>query len=232
MVTRIVAFDVDGVLIDSYSCIPRIYREIGREFFFLDDLYLEYFVDAMIIAEDINDGLKNYPQTKWWPYLLKALQLRYPKNLLSKMLDAYWKKRNEYSRLIDGVSSLLDLLKQKNWICAIVCGNDGIPGLKLKRIQQQKIDRFFTHIFIEREDVASKRSGIRKLLEKYKSQPERVYFIDDKPEPLKSVEDLGINLVQISFDGPLKLGWRSDGPKNVRVLKNLDELKEFLSKIP
>lgn len=221
---RIVVFDVDGVLIDSYSCLPSIYADIGKKFFSLTGEAMTLFTTAMIIGEDFNDYHQRYPPSTWWPSYFQTLHLETDRETIRTISDYYWHERMKRSLIIKDVPSVLEELLHRGYIIAIACGTDGIPGLKQKRIQHHGLDQYFSDILIAAENCNTKLDCLRLLLQKYGISPNQLTFVDDKPRFLKEARSIGIKTCQVLFEGPLKLSWIAEPSCHQVILHSLKEI--------
>ncbi len=229
---KMIVFDVDGVLIDSYNCLPSIYESIGRKYFFLNGKPLKSFVDAMLIAEDFNDFYRRYPPSSWWPSYFRGLGLEDRLENINVISHYYWKERMRRSVLVSGVRSTLSELIRRGYVLAVVCGTDGIPGMKQQRIQQQGLDRYFSEILIEKENILTKTDGIKQLLEKHGILPKQLLFLDDKIQFLKdAVQELRINGCLVRFTGPLRLAWQGQLTSELKEISNLTEILTLIGNL-
>ena len=65
-INKMFVFDFDGTLVDSYSCLPDVYKVIAS-FINLPSDRINDFVQRMIEKEDEQDALRNFNRDEWWP---------------------------------------------------------------------------------------------------------------------------------------------------------------------
>lgn len=214
-------FDFDGVLVDSYSCLPSIYEKLAKYF----GIKSKKFVKEGIALEDKYDAMGIYDRQKWWQTFFK----KYGVMDISNALQIFWEERIKRSKLMENCIEILEWLEKKH-ILAIVAGNDGIKSMKRKRIEKSGLSPFFNDILIVGEDVNSKVDGILYLMKKYKLEERDIVFIDDKPSPINEVKNKLRNVIamRIKYTGILKLAWKKKCNADFKI-KKLEELKNYFS---
>ena len=85
---RVFAFDFDGVLVDSYSCLPSVYSDIAG-YIGLENS-TEKFVKRALKYEDEQDVMGNYNRKSWWPMLYEEFQVNVAQEKLDELLQIYW----------------------------------------------------------------------------------------------------------------------------------------------
>lgn len=118
------AFDFDGTLVDSYSCLPAIYRSIAKQIGLPREM-IGRFVKKAIEYEDMHDYLGNYDRKTWWPDLFAEFDIKHEEEFLDKLLKKFWEMRAEKSTVIEGCTEVLEVLKNKGFVLVIIAGNDG-----------------------------------------------------------------------------------------------------------
>jgi len=213
---KLVAFDFDGTLVDSYSCLPGIYREIAV---ILKIEEAERFVSLAIEMEDLNDFIENYDRRSWWPFLFSNFNVSPD----MEILDLFTEERIRRTVRREGAVEVL--MKLRDRILVLLTGSDGIPSAKRKRIVRSGLLPYFDDVIIVGEDVRTRREAIERLSEKYSVKPGEIAVVDDKAGPLREVEGLGVMAIRIRFRGPLTLAWRDVFPVEI---EELDDLLEIL----
>lgn len=218
---KLVVFDIDGVLVDSYSGIPVFYEKILPDMFGIDEeyarflLYMEYIYDqAGMLREE------------WWPKYLEI-----DEQILSYLLAKYWEVRIETSKLEPGAGNVLKNLKNKGWIIGSVSYRDDIYGLKLWRIKDLGLYDFFEDIIVVGEDISSRIEGIKILTRKY--NPKTIVYVDDKIQNLYRILGKLENIVLVWY----KYSWinglleKHINSSKIYMVYNMYELEKLLDGI-
>ena len=162
--TKLVIFDYDGVLIDTFPLTCEIY-----------DKYLDKFnIDKSLSPDDY----RNLFESDWRRNLAK-LGIRSEEDI-QKCVVIYKKMLSEdlsKVRLFPGIKDALLKLKQNNYKIAIVSNN-------VNAVMKPQLDRFnITHFFDEIVDASYSLkpdpAGIFKLLTQYNLKPEEAVLIGD-----------------------------------------------------
>lgn len=202
---KVFAFDFDGTLIDSYSCIPEIWIKIGKRLGICDDKLFAFLCEALK-EEDQADSKEVFDRSQVALKALKKLGIVTKGNI--KFINGiYWSLRIKNSRPTPCAHALLNYLKRK-YVLISISGNDGIRSFKKLRIRASGMYDYFSDIFVAGEDVPSKVEGLEFILRKYDVKKNEVLFIDDKPRPINQATERGFLTVKVEFKGPLKLGWK------------------------
>jgi len=97
---KVFVSDFDGVLVDSYSCLPSVYNHIAQ-YVGLEN-FAEKFVVRALRYEDEQDVVENYNRKSWWPMLFREFQVSVGQEKLDELVQIYWKERSERSKVIAG----------------------------------------------------------------------------------------------------------------------------------
>lgn len=199
-------FDFDGVLVDSYSCMPKIYEIIGTELGINADI--NEFITRAVQLEDLYDGRAIYNRLVWWPDFFNNFDM--PNVDLESCVSRFWELRIALSEIRTGVTSLLNLLKSHKMTMAIVCGNDGQLGMKNHRIQRSGLADMFDDVIIIGEAIESRIQAINRLNEKHMISTKDMVIVEDKPAPIKEYQTLfpEIKTIQVDISCPLSVAWR------------------------
>jgi len=225
---KVVLTDFDGVLVDSYSCLPEIYREIGK-MAGVPLSRLEQFVERAIEYEDIEDARKNYDHRKWWPRLFREFAIDVNENIINNLADLFWRMRKKRSTIIRGAKEFLEFITRQGIKVIVLAGNDGKRGLKKLRVESSPLAKFFEEIIIVGDDVEDRPSAVIDISRRYGVAFGEILFIDDKPDPINEIHDAcpNISTVKVNYRGILKRSWQG----NCRADINVDNLKELLALI-
>ena len=222
---RAFIFDFDGVLVDSYSCLPLLYNYIAQ-YIKLENISKE-FIERALKYEDEQDAEGNYNRKCWWPTLFKEFQVDMDENKLDELLQIFHKERIEQTKIIKGAIDILNWLINKEATLTIVAGGDGQPSMKKERINKSGLIKFFKDIFIVGEDVKDRKEGIRLTMEKYNISESQAVFIDDKPTPINEIcrNFKDMTTVKVEFGGILKLAWKKERCMPTYTIKTIDEIR-------
>ncbi len=219
------AFDFDGTLVDSYSCLPSVYGFIAEKLNLKGDKVKE-FVKKAIAYEDLFDYIGNYDRKSWWNKLLAEFKV-YPENI-DDLIRLYWIKRAEESVVFDGSREVLETLRDMGFVIILLCASDGMRSVKRMRVEMSGLIKYFDEILIVGENVRDRFEAVEFICEKYGVEPDEVVVVDDKPNVINEVKKLGVKTVKVDFEGILKLAWSGECNPDFRV-KRIDELKDVIS---
>ncbi|RLE85938.1 MAG: hypothetical protein DRJ41_00195 [Thermoprotei archaeon] len=205
---RLCAFDFDGTLVDSYSCLPDIWIKIGQRLGVSTSNALLFLREALR-GEDEADKKEIFDRSHVALNALKRIGVRYDKDIRF-VNGLYWSLRVKSSRVQPCAHELLRYLKEKEIAVACVSGSDGVNSFKKLRIRLSGLERYFDEIIVAGEDVKSKVEGLESLARRYKLRPSEILLIDDKPKPISEAIKAGFKTVKVDFKGPLRLGWESE----------------------
>jgi len=224
---KMLIFDFDGTLVDSYTCLPDVYTFIAHYIGLQGDI-VSKFVNEMTKSEDQQDALRNYDRHRWWPIVFKQFNIHISEEKLIQLIKIYREQRTNRSQIIDKSEEMLKLLESQH-ILAICCGGDGKYGNKKERIQRSGLGRFFGEILIVGEDVENLTQAVKLLIGKYNINRDEVIIFDDKPFPInemsKNMKD--ITTVKIEFEGILKSAWAEKCTPTYRI-RTINEVKKII----
>lgn len=227
---RLYITDVDGVLVDSYSCLHDAYVEVAKKIG-LEESTIGKFVSLAMRMEDLTDASGNYDKSSWWPSLFSQFGISVEENVLVGLILYFWRYRSKNSEVLPYVYDLLRFLRKRGLTLIILAGNDGRKGLKQKRIEDMGLEKYFDEILIVGDNVANRKVAIKYLLRKYGVGYGNIIFVDDKPAPIKEVAEFkGILTIRVMFKGPLNLAWEGECDPTYEV-GDTKELYFLLKKI-
>ncbi len=223
MAKKLVAFDFDGVLVDSYSELPEIYREIHQMEPLLKDIPL--FEELMLAIEDIMDYLGI-----WDPYVAFHNIIGLPEEKARKLAFFYWDNRVKRTKIDEEARDVILELQRKNIETVILSGTDVSPGMKLKRIEESGLDVYFDNIYIHgKKGLGDLRHTLELIIEEYIDY--EIFYVDDKTtniNKLVDISDVKLVLKKINVPFPLKLSWREPLRKPVPIIENLSQLQKIV----
>lgn len=227
---RLVAIDFDGVIVDSYYCLPEVYKYIGKKLGLKGEV-LKRFVREAIRREDIEDARVNYDHAAWWPQLMEEFGIRIGEDQLMRLNLEFWELRSKMSKIIEGAEEFLRGVKERGIKIVVLAGNDGVRGLKRKRVERSKLSRYFDDIIIVGDDVENRVEAINFIAKKYGVKYEEIMLIDDKPRPINEVNEakMGVITVKVSYQGILKKAWEGPCSPTITVDRVLDIVHKILA---
>ncbi|MEM2744564.1 MAG: HAD hydrolase-like protein, partial [Nitrososphaerota archaeon] len=151
---KLFAFDFDGTLVDSYSCLNNVWKKVGKNLG-LKNKDLNNFIKIALKEEDKGDLLKKYDRSIYIKNALNKLGYSEKEFNLKKAVMIYWKERTYGTKILSCSIKLFNFLKNKNRIITSVSESDGLPSLKKNRIKASGLANFFNDIIIVGEDVES-----------------------------------------------------------------------------
>jgi phosphoglycolate phosphatase-like HAD superfamily hydrolase len=206
-IDRMFVFDFDGTLVDSYACLPDVYKFIAS-FIDLPHDKINEFINKMIENEDRQDALGNYNRHEWWPNVFRHFNINLSEDKLIQLIVIYWRERADKSKVIGDCKDTLCWFRKKG-ILAIVCTGDGKYGNKKERIRQSGLEKLFDDIIIVGEDVQTESQAIMSLKNEYNIDDAKITVFDDKPSPLNELSNnmKNVKTVKIEFESILKSAW-------------------------
>jgi len=226
---KVFVFDFDGVLVDSYTCLPSIYKHIAR-LVGLRGQDVKIFVRRAIKYEDEQDAISNYDRMSWWPSLFKEFNISLSSVNIEKLLREFHELRARLATVFEGVDDVLKLLREKAFNLVILAGNDGQKSMKRKRIKASGLAQYFDEIIIIGEDIGSRISGVNLILKKFNVSENQLVLVEDKPKPINEVKEnfKGISTIKVDFESILKLAWRKEACIPDFRITAINELKELV----
>ncbi len=230
----IIAFDFDGVLVDSYSRLEEVYVEALREHPAIKEMSGEEvrrLARELVSLEDYYDSIRQYDRYRLIETFLKTKNLPVSKDIIKKIVEKYWTKRIEKTMVCPDAEEILRRLHGR-YTLILLTDHDGEPGMKLRRVKASGLDKYFNEIIVAGEPgyPPNKKEGIIYIMEKYRVRPGDIIFIDDKPRVLETIEDLGVTVVLRKFRPPnMHLAWSGTGKKFKYTIRSLRELEKIVS---
>ncbi|MEM2260441.1 MAG: HAD family hydrolase [Candidatus Methanomethylicaceae archaeon] len=223
---KLFAFDFDGTLVDSYSCLNNVWKKVGKNLG-LKNKDLNNFIKIALKEEDKGDLLKKYDRSIYIKNALNKLGYSEKEFNLKEAVMIYWKERTYSTKILSCSIKLLEFLKNKKCIITSVSETDGLPSLKIKRIKASSLANFFNDIIIVGESAESITMALKKLANNYNLKRNECVLINDKPRPINEAPKNGFSTIKIDFEGILKEAWRFPCNPDLRI-KNLCALFKIL----
>lgn len=214
---KMLVFDFDGTLVDSYTCLPDVYGSIAQELGLQGDVARK-FAEAMVKAEDQQDVLGNYDRHTWWSEVFGQFGIDTTHERLKRLISTYWELRTSRSKIINQSEKILQSLKNRG-ILTIACAGDGRFGNKRKRIEKSGLGTFFDEVIIIGEDAENLTQAVKSLVEKHGITAREVIVFDDKPFSINEISHnmKDVRTVKIEFRGTLTSAWAEECKPTYRI---------------
>jgi len=214
----VAAFDFDGTLVDSYSCLPPVWRRAGEEAGLKGGI-LGRFADVAYRLEDEMEREGVWDRLRVIKSALEEVGVDFdPKSLL----EVYWRERIGGTKVLPCVYEVLSMSRERGLVVACMTWDDGIPSLKRQRIALAGLYEHFHEVIIAGGDVESKSEALIRLSRKYKVPRDRVFLVDDRAECIMEVMSAGFQAILI------RSKYSREGQVDVPVLSSLCELMSLL----
>lgn len=224
MSSRVIVFDFDGVLIESYSCFPNIYRQIANKVGIKAE-HITLFIEDAMYLEDLYDGKKIYDRWVWWPDFFKKWGIVLTEAELENLHDFLWNERINQSKPMK--VEKLTRLQQHGFKLCMLCGNDGKEGLKQKRIKRSKLDKVLEKIYVVGDDVRTRAEGIKQICKELQVETKQLIVVDDKPNPINTIKEAFPEICTVKIDYKdkwFKAAWQI----NCKAELNFKNVEEFI----
>jgi putative hydrolase of the HAD superfamily len=225
----VIAYDFDGTLVDSYSCLADVYNEILD---LIDHSYVpdkKLVVDALILLEDISDYMGVSSKSMLWGVLLSNL-VADPKKT-KELASAYWALRTAKTRVFADAKETLEVLRQLKITLCLVSHVDEDPWGKIERVKKSGLLGYFSEVVIygPGSQVKTLRDALTSLASKHGYSD--IYYVDDKPSNLVRLANMK-NLVLVNYlykpPFPKAYSWSIQLPSNIIRIRNHRDILEIL----
>lgn len=218
----VVIFDFDGVLVDSYSGLISVYRDIAKKLGITD---VACFIKVMLCFEDIMDYFGLWDRNLWFNLILRSSKVRNKLNV-NRLVYEYWRLRVKYSKVIDGAKEVVEKLDSLGIHTYIVSGSDGVKGMKRKRIRASGFDKLIREILVYgiNEKIGYLFEALNIVKKRHKKS--QFFYIDDKPKNLMEARKANVRTIFHKYKPPFptKYAWMGKKPKNTIEINDLHDL--------
>ncbi len=222
----VACFDFDGTLVDSYSCLPEVYRMLCQAVG-LSPNHLDEAVTELMEIEDLKEVEEDYNREVWWKqYFSDRWGIDLSIDEFSKLHLMWFEWRMHFSTVVDCAFDVLFKLKEAGFKVYIVCGSDLIPGVKKRRIEASGLLPVVSGVYVSGEDFSG--TPIDKVVEIAASHDVVPYFVDDKPRRVSEAIARGVRAILVRFRGPLRHAWSEPYPHEVPVVDTLCDVVDVI----
>jgi len=164
----IVAFDFDGTLIDSYSCIEEAFRRtLEKRYRWLPGKGLWAKLLTRIEHQFERPSLGGHKKTHRPPFFLRT-----------KFFETWFIERAKLSKPLDDAPELLKRLKEEGHTVISFSAEDFIDGMKVKRLKMAGLYDLFDDVIVFGRTMTLD-EAFKLVREKYGN--ETFIWVDDKP---------------------------------------------------
>lgn len=217
--SKLILFDVDGVLIKEGTFINRYSVAIKKVFNVSVDIKritTSGKTDTLILLELAQSVGISESEVKRHINKLRNSAIEYVKKHIYKT-KIYTK---------DGVKSLLNELKNKGYLLGLVTGN-------LKKIAKIKLEKINLYQFFDLggfgDTLIPRNKIIKEVIEKAKISKNNVFYFGDSPLDVMAGKDVGIKTIAVATGNYSTKDLQKLNPDF--VFENLSNLKKILSVI-
>ncbi len=222
-----VAYDFDGTIADSYSCLPKVYRLLLEKIGVKPDHML---VESLLALEDVMDYYGVWDRRIWWETVISN-HIKLEKIRPEEVSSLYWRLRTRYTTPVHGVENVLKTFKNMGVPLVLITGADDTVEGKVRRVKRNRLAGFFNKVIVYgRREVRDLREAIREAMEAYSGR--LLFYIDDKACNLRrlygAVDTGRVALINYYYRPPLPLAlsWRCN-IENI-VFKTIYSHKEII----
>ncbi|AFK21659.1 HAD family hydrolase [Pyrococcus sp. ST04] len=134
----IIAFDFDGTLVDSYSCIEEaFYRALKRTYPWLPG--------KRWIAKFLTKIEEQFERPKFGK---RGRKIRAPNIFKGKFARAWFEERAKLTKPLEGAREVLERLKEEGHVVISFSAEDFIPGIKEFRLRESGLYDLFDDVII------------------------------------------------------------------------------------
>jgi HAD superfamily hydrolase (TIGR01662 family) len=177
---KVIIFDFDGTLADSFSEVVKIYRMLSREYG-LGEVKEEDIPNLRKISS--RDFIKKFNFSLWrLPFLLRR-----GKKEFYKIMPAI--------SLFPGIREMLAELKAKGCVLGILSSNSE-ENIK-KFLSNNQVEAFdFIHA---ENNLFGKDKALKRIIKKYKFDSEDVFYVGDETRDIEAAKKCGIKMISVSW---------------------------------
>ncbi|GEP24539.1 HAD family hydrolase [Lentilactobacillus diolivorans] len=171
---KVVAFDLDGTIAETFPVIFDSFRKIVYKY--TNKLVDDKTILATFGANEIG--------------MLKKLIPDAPKNILDDFYKKYRESHRQLTKPFDGITKLIDWLKNNDVIIPMVTGKGSISSQI--SLEQLGMSDTFSPVLIGSADGPNKIDNFKKLLKQYQITPDEMAYVADTVGDVKACREVEI----------------------------------------
>ncbi|MEM3313768.1 MAG: HAD family hydrolase [Thermoplasmatales archaeon] len=202
---NLIVFDVDGTIVDSVKSITRCLTEASLKFGYRIEDITE-FVGVLKLSQAL---------------IKRGVRKEDVEGILDEYRRCYMDTFTIDTRPVNGARDTMLKLQLTNDL--------GILTLKDMKLTEKLIKTFFSSVNFKYmvcgdRPIQDKAHGLRLISEESGIEKNRIYYVGDRAEDVRSAIEAGVNAIWVSYG----LGKRRDLPTNWKFLE-IKEIKDLLS---
>ncbi|MEM4379502.1 MAG: HAD family hydrolase [Thermoplasmatales archaeon] len=201
---NLIVFDVDGTIVDSVKSITRCLTEASLKFGYRIEDITE-FVGVLKLSQAL---------------IKRGVRKEDVEGILDEYRRCYMDTFTIDTRPVNGARDTMLKLQLTNDL--------GILTLKDMKLTEKLIKTFFSSVNFKYmvcgdRPIQDKAHGLRLISEESGIEKNRIYYVGDRAEDVRSAIEAGVNAIWVSYG----LGKRRDLPTNWKFLE-IKEIKDLL----
>ncbi|NJL53623.1 MAG: HAD-IA family hydrolase [Hydrococcus sp. SU_1_0] len=170
MTIKVIIFDFDGTIADTYQAVVDITNNLSSEFGYkpLDE-------ETLVLLKNLSSkDIVKQSEISFFklPFLVKRIQIELGKKI-------------EYLEPIPGMSEVLQELKEQNYVLGIITSNAKENVMAF--LQKQNLVYLFDFIY-SRTSLFGKHRIINKAIKRYKFAKDEVIYVGDETRDIRSAK--------------------------------------------
>jgi phosphoglycolate phosphatase len=181
MTIKVIIFDFDGTIADSYQAVVSITNGLSAEFGYKP------------LDEETLQLLKNLSSKD----IVKLSEISFFKlPFLVKRIQTEMGKQIENLEPILGMSEVLQELKKQNYILGIITSNAKENAIAF--LEKQNLIHLFDFIY-SRTSLFGKHRVINKAIKRYKFSKKEVIYVGDETRDIRSAKKSNIGIIAVTW---------------------------------
>lgn len=195
---RLLIFDFDNTLEEflpfEEAVETDIFEKLSQKHLINEAKIKKVFDDIKLAYSNPHSGPVDFARQSWFSETFKILHIEED---VEEWTRYYWEQMFSLVRVFPGVFAALDILREHHTLC-ILSDSDGNRDIKLQRIEQLGLTKYFEFIFTS--DLVGRNKPHPKMylqvLEHFKVAAENCVMIGDHPQiDLGTAKELGMTTI-------------------------------------